>query len=61
MAIARGDSAKLIIGATAEALSMKIKQRELTTQYIEFVKWSNWDGKLPSTVAGGSGTLLNIK
>lgn len=61
MAIARGDSAKLIIGATAEALSMKIKQRELTTQYIEFVKWSNWDGKLPSTIAGSSGTLLNIK
>jgi regulator of protease activity HflC (stomatin/prohibitin superfamily) len=61
MAIARGDSAKLIIGATAEALSMKIKQRELSQQYIEFIKWSNWDGKLPSTVAGGSGTLLNIK
>ena len=61
MAIARGDSAKLIIGATAEALSMKIKQRELSQQYIEFIKWSNWDGKLPSTIAGGSGTLLNIK
>jgi regulator of protease activity HflC (stomatin/prohibitin superfamily) len=61
MAIARGDSAKLIIGATAEALSMKIKQRELSQQYIEFIKWSNWDGKLPSTVAGGSGTLLNIR
>ena len=61
MAIARGDSAKLIIGATAEALSMKIKQRELTTQYIEFVKWSRWDGKMPSTIAGGNGTLLNIK
>jgi regulator of protease activity HflC (stomatin/prohibitin superfamily) len=61
MAIARGDSAKLIIGATAEALSMKIKQRELSQQYIEFIKWSNWDGKLPSTVTGGSGTLLNIK
>jgi regulator of protease activity HflC (stomatin/prohibitin superfamily) len=61
MAIARGDSAKAIIGATAEALAMKIKQRELTTQYIEFVKWSRWDGKMPSTVAGGNGTLLNIK
>lgn len=62
MAIARGDSAKLIIGATAEAQSMKIKQRELTAQYIEFVKWSRWNGVMPSTIAGGSnGTLLNIK
>jgi regulator of protease activity HflC (stomatin/prohibitin superfamily) len=61
MAIARGDSAKAIIGATADALAMKIKQRELTAQYIEFVKWSRWDGKMPSTVAGGNGTLLNIK
>jgi len=61
MAIARGDSAKLIIGATAEAQSMKIKQRELTAQYIEFVKWSRWNGVMPSTIAGNSGTLLNIK
>jgi regulator of protease activity HflC (stomatin/prohibitin superfamily) len=61
MAIARGDSAKLLIGANAEAMSMKIKQRELTPQYIEFVKWSRWDGKMPTTVAGNSGTLLNIK
>jgi len=61
MAVARGDSAKLIIGSTAEALSMKIKQRELTPQYIEFIKWSRWDGKLPSTIAGNSGTLLNLK
>jgi regulator of protease activity HflC (stomatin/prohibitin superfamily) len=61
MAIARGDSAKLIIGANAEALSMKIKQKELTGQYIEFVKWSRWNGVMPSTVAGNSGTLLNIK
>lgn len=61
IAIARGDSAKLIIGATAEALSMKIKQRELSPQYIEFIKWTSWDGKLPSTIAGNSGTLLNLK
>lgn len=61
MAIARGDSASQIITANAEALSMKIKQRELTPAYIEFIKWSNWDGKLPTTVTGNSQTLLNIK
>lgn len=62
MAIARGDSAQAIITATADALAMKIKQKELTTEYIEFIKWSNWDGKLPTTVAGGNtSTLIGIK
>jgi regulator of protease activity HflC (stomatin/prohibitin superfamily) len=61
IAIAKGDSAKAIIDAQALALSMKIKQRELTPIYVEYIKWSNWDGKLPTTVAGNSGTLLNIK
>jgi regulator of protease activity HflC (stomatin/prohibitin superfamily) len=61
IAIAKGDSAKMIINANATALSMKIKQKELTPIYVEFIKASAWDGKLPSTIAGNSGTLLNIK
>ena len=61
IAIARGDSAKTIINANAAALAMKIKQKELTPLYVEFVKASAWDGKLPTTMAGGSGTFLNIK
>lgn len=61
IAIAKGDSAKAIIDAQAASLSIKIKQRELTPAYIEYIKWSNWDGKLPTTVTGGSGTILNLK
>ena len=61
IAIARGDSAKTIINANAAALSMKIKQKELTPLYVEFVKASAWNGVLPTTMAGGSGTFLNIK
>jgi len=61
IAIAKGDSAKVIINANAAALAMKIKQKELTPLYVEFIKASAWDGKLPTTVAGNSGTLLNIK
>lgn len=61
IAIAKGDSAKAIIDAQATALAMKIKQRELTPLYVEFIKAQTWDGKLPTTVAGGSGTFLNIK
>jgi regulator of protease activity HflC (stomatin/prohibitin superfamily) len=61
IAIARGDSAKTIINANAAALAMKIKQKELTPIYVEFIKASAWDGKLPTTMAGSSGTFLNIK
>jgi regulator of protease activity HflC (stomatin/prohibitin superfamily) len=61
MAIARGDSAKTIINANAAALAMKIKQKELTPLYVEFIKASAWNGALPTTMAGGSGTFLNIK
>ena len=61
VAVARADSAETIIQANALALSMKIKQRELTPLYVEFLKAQAWDGKLPTTVAGGSGMFLNIK
>jgi regulator of protease activity HflC (stomatin/prohibitin superfamily) len=61
IAIARGDSAKAIIDAQAFALAMKLKQKEITPLYVEFLKAQSWNGVLPTTVAGGSGTLLNIK
>jgi regulator of protease activity HflC (stomatin/prohibitin superfamily) len=61
IAIARGDSAKSVIDAQASALTMKLKQKEITPLYVEFLKAQKWDGKLPTTVAGGSGTFLNIK
>jgi regulator of protease activity HflC (stomatin/prohibitin superfamily) len=61
VAVARADSAETIINAKAQALAMKLKQQELTTLYVEYVKAQAWDGKLPSTMAGGSGTFLNIK
>ena len=61
IAIAKGDSAKVIIDAQALALAMKLKQREITPLYIEYLKAQAWDGKLPTTIAGGSGTFLNIK
>jgi regulator of protease activity HflC (stomatin/prohibitin superfamily) len=61
IARAKGDSAKVIIDANAAAQAMKIKQLQLTPLYVEFIKAQSWDGKLPTTVAGGSGTFLNIK
>jgi len=61
IAIARGDSAKVIIDAQALALAMKLKQKEITPLYVEYLKAQSWNGVLPTTIAGGSGTFLNIK
>ena len=61
IAVARADSAETIINANAAALAIKIKQTQLSPLYIEYLKANAWDGKLPTTVAGSSGTFLNIK
>lgn len=61
VAVAKADSAETVINAQAAALSIKIKQEKLTPIYIEYLKAKAWDGKLPTTVAGSSGTFLNIK
>lgn len=61
IAKAKGDSAKVVIDAQAAAAAMKLKQREITPLYVEYIKAQSWDGKLPTTMAGGNGTFLNIK
>lgn len=61
IAVARADSAETIINASAQAYSIKLKQKELTANYIEFKKIEKWDGQLPTTMTGNSGSLINIK
>jgi len=61
VAVARADSAETVINANAAALAIKIKQDRLTPLYIEYLKANAWNGALPTTIAGGSGTFLNIK
>jgi regulator of protease activity HflC (stomatin/prohibitin superfamily) len=61
VAVAKADSAEMIINAKAASLAIKLKQQSLTPEYVEFIKWSKWNGKLPETIAGGGATLLNIK
>jgi hypothetical protein len=57
---AKGNAAATIAEAQGDAEAMRLKQRELTPTYVEFVKWSNWNGVLPSTMTGqGTGILLN--
>lgn len=59
---ASGKAKAMLIRAEAEAKSIEIKQREITPVYNDYIRATNWDGKLPTTVLGsGSGTLLNLK
>lgn len=59
IAIARGDSAKMVIQALAEAETYKIKQRQLSPMYIEYLKIDKWNGQLPTTVLG-SNPIISI-
>lgn len=60
--LAKGDSASVVIRAKADAAAIKLKQSEVTQEYIDYQRVLRWDGVMPSTVLGsGSNTLLNIK
>jgi regulator of protease activity HflC (stomatin/prohibitin superfamily) len=61
IAVAKGDSAQAVIAAAGEAAAMKLKQKELSQQYIEYIKWNKWNGELPTTMLGsGSNMLFNL-
>lgn len=47
--------------AEAEAESIRLIQEALSTSpdYVEYIKWSKWDGKLPS-VMGDSSLLIDV-
>ena len=51
-----------ITQAEAEAESIKLVQEALASSpdYIEYIKWSKWDGKLPSVMGGNSDLLIGI-
>jgi hypothetical protein len=72
IANAKGDSAQVVIKATAdanaililakaEADAMKLKQREISPLYVDYIKASMWNGVLPTTVLGTSTPMITIK
>lgn len=58
---ASADGYATILYAKAEAEAMRLKQQQLSAIYVEYVKWTNWDGKMPVTMLGGATPLINIK
>lgn len=60
IAKARGDSAALVIDAKAKAEAINKQREVLTPEYIDYIRWSRWDGKLPTTTLGsGTNVLLS--
>lgn len=63
IADARGDSASAVIRAAGEAEAIRLKQREVTPVYVDYIKWSTASpnvSRVPTTVLGNnSGVLLN--
>jgi regulator of protease activity HflC (stomatin/prohibitin superfamily) len=51
-----------IAQAEAEAQAIKLVQETLETspQYIDYIKWSKWDGVLPAVMADGNGLILDV-
>lgn len=61
MADARGDSAALVINALAEAEAIRVKTKEVSPTYVEYIKWLNAAPDLPrvpSTMLGNSSNVL---
>lgn len=56
---ARKDSTVTMTNALAEANSMRAKNEALkeSPQLVEYTKAQRWDGKLPTTIMGGSGAV----
>lgn len=59
IAQAKADSANIVIRASAEAESNRLKERSLTPLLIEQQRIEKWDGELP-TYTGGSIPFFNI-
>lgn len=57
---AQRDSSVKVINAQGEARAIREKQSALTAEYVEYIKWSRWDGKLPSTQLGSMSPLINL-
>lgn len=64
IAKARGDSAANVIQAAGEAEAIRLKTREISENYVQYVKWLNCNPdvpRVPSTVLGSGTSVLLSK
>lgn len=65
IAKARGDSAQAVITAAGEAEAIRLKTREISPTYVEYIRWVNAGEnvpRVPSTILGsGTSMIYNPK
>lgn len=64
IAKARGDSAEAVITAAGEAKAIQLKTRELSENYVNYIKWFNANPdvpRVPTTVLGSNTSVLLSK
>jgi regulator of protease activity HflC (stomatin/prohibitin superfamily) len=49
-----------LLTATTRAQAQDVQAKTLTNEYLQLQAIEKWDGHLPTTVAGGTGTILSI-
>jgi len=54
---AQGDADAALIKAQGEAKANEAVKQSLTSELVEYTKWSKWDGKLPTTMTGGNSLI----
>lgn len=62
--LAKGDSASIVIEASAVAEAMRLKKAELTPIYVEYIKWMDVDSnvpRVPQTMLGSGSTTYLVK
>jgi len=57
---AKKDSTVTVVAAQAKAREISLQQEALqkSPQYVEFIKWSKWNGELPQYMLGSGGNIL---
>ncbi len=62
IAIAKGDSARVVIAAAGQAKANQLMQQSLTNELVQKLWIEKWDGKLPMyQLSNGQGLMLNLK
>jgi len=57
---AQAEGQKILIEAEAQAEAIRIINEQVTPEYVSYLRWLNWDGKLPSVILGENDLLLTL-
>lgn len=57
---AQAEAQRILIEAEAQAKAIKIINEQVTPEYINYLRWLRWDGKLPNVLVTGADSDLLI-